>query len=568
MMKHMVQRSLSFLLLAGIISCTGDPTADLHGGVDRLQASPGTLFATEGTTSPVQITALDATGNPVEASFSLGTVGAGISVVRDENFQPVFNDEGELVPNPSPTTAQFLVTANVATVVSSFVVNASGQTITITVRNVPAPASLPHPTVTNGTTASVTGTSTVTVVAPYRFTAGSVISFSGSSVVAADKAYNADSTQITFHPAYGLTNSTATITGVVLDYAPAQTSFSVTSATTFNTPTATLTITPTTAAVGDTITVTVAPGFQLSPTSTSNTAATASPTAGAAPITALAIAPDSLSVKFIVGPNANGPVSVLGVKAPGTTFAPFTGTSGAVALTSPAILNFAGTFSSTTPARNDTVTLTAPAGIKFRPASALTVNTIPVIPISNNATSGDSTQIRFVAPPGAGNGVVTVTGLQLQTAKARPLSLTLPTATSLTVPISLGSGIVPLAGAELTIPPAGQRTVITDGGTWASGEECSNTGSVTCRWYKITLTAPRTFTLSLTRYNKSVDLGAFFVDLFGADLFGDAACDQQGANTGGESCTQTLPAGTTFVALGGFSTTVFANALILTIDGQ
>lgn len=132
MTKHMVQRSLSFIALAGMLACTGDPTGEFANGVDHLAASPSTFFLQSGATTNIVVTALDGSNNPVTANFSIADVGPGITVERDTEFEPIRNSDGELETNPHPIRVRYIVTATAANGVTSFTISAGGKDIEIT----------------------------------------------------------------------------------------------------------------------------------------------------------------------------------------------------------------------------------------------------------------------------------------------------------------------------------------------------------------------------------------------------------------------------------------------------
>jgi hypothetical protein len=167
MTKHMVQRSLTFLALTGILACTGDPTGEFANGVDHLEASPSTFYLVSGSSTSIDVAARDAANNAVEASFQIAEVGPGITVERDLTFEPIRNEDGEFVPNPRPTRVRYIVTATALAASTSFTISAGGKEQEIV--SVVTPTNV-------GTISANTGTVgdevTITAAAGLRFSAG------------------------------------------------------------------------------------------------------------------------------------------------------------------------------------------------------------------------------------------------------------------------------------------------------------------------------------------------------------------------------------------------------------
>src|SRR5262249_38582517 len=145
---------------------------------------------------------------------------------------------------------------------------------------------------------------------------------------------------------------------------------------------------------------------------------------------------------------------------------------------------------------------------------------------------------------------VTVTGVVLAT--LRNVSLVLPSSTSLTVPAAYAAGAIATA-PTINIPATGATTMYLDNGATAAAAACGNTGNH-CRFYKIVLAAPRTFRVTLN-WGNTADIGGYFIDAAGVDQFGDFACDNFGSGAAGqpEQCSETLPAGTWYLALADFT---------------
>jgi hypothetical protein len=259
MMKHMVQRSISFIALTGMLACTGDPTGDFANGVDHLEATPTTLFIVEGTPENVVVTARDASNNPVTANFTIASVTGDISVERDVNFEPVRNSDGELEPNTHPIRVRYLVTPTTSTGTGAFTISAGGETIDISVRT--TPTTLNVLTLSNASPA-LGDTVTITAPAPYKFTPASTITLTGAASVKVST--SADSTQIRFLAGPNA-DGPVSVTGAVLSYAPTIATFTVTSALAFTTPALSNfgSVSTTAATTGDTVTLTITPGSGL-----------------------------------------------------------------------------------------------------------------------------------------------------------------------------------------------------------------------------------------------------------------------------------------------------------------
>ena len=108
-MNRVTRGSVLLVALAGVLSCSGDPTSSLRNGVDHLLATPSALYVDNNGDKLVVITAVDAQGNTLAEHFAVGSVGTGITVVEDSTYLPV-NKNGVLVQPSSNTSARFIVT--------------------------------------------------------------------------------------------------------------------------------------------------------------------------------------------------------------------------------------------------------------------------------------------------------------------------------------------------------------------------------------------------------------------------------------------------------------------------
>lgn len=563
MMKHMVQRSLSFIALTGMLACTGDPTGDFANGVDHLEATPGALFVTEGTPELVIVTARDGSNNPVTANFTVSGVGAGITVERDLTYEPVRNSDGELEPNNHPIRVRYIVSNTAATATTSFTVNAGGESTTINVRVVPVAGSVPNAVV--GTASPAAGSTTsLTLPAPYRFTAASVISFSGSTLIGQNKTLSADSSTVTFFAPVGLTASTATVNNVVLSYAPTQATFTVTSATAFTTATPVITLNRTTAVAGDTIVATAPASFRFTPASTVSV-----PGAGNAIVS---LSADSSTIRFLIGPSASGGVvTVTSLIYQGTNFAPATFSS-TQTLTTPAVTNVPLVFASATPNINENFTVTTSGGFKFLANSRIRFGSEVLATVSVAADSNSMVvRARTAGASGQVRAENVVLGFLPTVAFGAPST---GTATVGATVIELTGTAVPGTGAPtIGLPLAVTQTAgLTDaptafgyaGLTGACGGPCPT------RIYKVV--APAATKISITaNWNSNADLGVYALTAAGAlastTTFPPA--DNLGGGAGGhpETTTWTVPAGTSYIGVISFDTAGLPTSLTLAFVG-
>ena len=149
-------------------------------------------------------------------------------------------------------------------------------------------------------------------------------------------------------------------------------------------------------ALGDTISITAAPG-------TFFTAASAVTFEGALPFI---VSQDASTIVFIPFPNIDGPASVseVGVTSnPDLTFTLVTTTS----VRTDTIVDIGAAVSNPAPALGEAITLTLPAGLRVIPESlpSVTVAGVDVAPI-NITASLDSSTITFTPPPNADSFVV------------------------------------------------------------------------------------------------------------------------------------------------------------------
>lgn len=539
----------------GLLSCTGDPTGDLRSGIDHLVATPSAIFVSPNSIKLVQVEAVDGQGNRVGTSFSLGAIGGGITVIPDDSFNLVFDNNGKLIPPTNWTRIRYIVTGVTNAANSDFVVTAGGKSLTIPVRILPD--SVPGTALSN-VTPNVGDTVSITAPTNFRFSSTSVVTNGTAPIATLGK--SADSSQIIFVVGPGATNAVQ-VSNLVVQYAPAVGGYTLTSTNTVTT-TATLpalTVSPTVGVAGDTITVTAPAPWKFDTNSV--------PTVVGAGSARVSISADSSILKFLIGPSATGNVSVTKLLVSGAgALGRFTLNTGAVTLSTPPVPNFPGTFSTATPAgfpNIDTVTITSGAGFKFLPNATVSIGGTAALVVSHAA---DSLSMRFIPVLGAAPAVATVNGVVLSFLTT--VSLSLPTVATI-APVTPSGAKVLATAPTIVIPATGVTTITTDAGQLASAAECGNIGNH-CLFYKIVLAGPRTFKTTLT-WGNTADIGGYFIDAAGNDQFGDFACDSFGSGAGGqpESCSETLPAGTWYLALADFTAAAQNTGIVkITLLGQ
>lgn len=537
-MNRVTRGTVVLAVALAALSCKGDPTDSLRNGVDHLVATPSSVFMAPGTSQSILVEAVDEQGNRQGTSFNLGTVGAGITVVEDDSFNLVFDKNGNQVQPKSWPRVQYIITANANTTNSSFVVSAGGKNLTIPVRTVPDSTT----SLTLSTAAANVGDTVIaTAPANFKFTPASVVTITGAAV--ATLGISADSSQISFVPGPGAA-SAVVVSNLVVSYATSLGGYSANSgAVALTTPgAASLGINATNAVAGDTIIVTAPAPYKFLPNS--------AVTVGTAGLAVIARAADSSSITFLIGPSAAAAVSVNNIVINNTPGAgTFTLTTGAAVLNTPAIPNFANTFSSTSPAINDTVTMTVPAGFRLLPTATVTIGGRPATIITRAA---DSLSVTLVPVPGTAASVPTVNGIALSFLTS--VSLSLPGTVSLTSPAGLAGTDAFATAPTIPVPAAGQTVTFLDAGGYSGVAECTGDLGGPCRVYQIVVPTARTLALTLT-WQGTTDLGIYTYDAAQSLDTSLLVCDGLGAGSGGqpETCSKAMPAGTYYIVVDSFS---------------
>jgi hypothetical protein len=129
-MQRLTSCSVLFGVLAGIWACSGDPTNN-SGKPTFIVADPTVVFVTQGDSQGVVVSVVDEDGLSIVSDFSASNIGTGITVNKDPNFLPTQT----IPPTDIGHQARFFV-KGVDVTSTSFVVNASGLTKTVTVNSV------------------------------------------------------------------------------------------------------------------------------------------------------------------------------------------------------------------------------------------------------------------------------------------------------------------------------------------------------------------------------------------------------------------------------------------------
>jgi hypothetical protein len=114
--------------------------------------------------------------------------------------------------------------------------------------------------------------------------------------------------------------------------------------------------------------------------------------------------------------------------------------------------SIAATFSNLTPALGETVTLTAPAGITFDPASTVSFGPAPILPPADVVVAGDGLSISFVPPPNLTSAPATIT--EVHSVGSPDLTFTNTTADGITTP-----EVTTIPGTLSTLTPGGGQAV-------------------------------------------------------------------------------------------------------------
>jgi hypothetical protein len=287
-----------------------------------------------------------------------------------------------------------------------------------------------------------------------------------------------------------------------------------------------------TPALGETVTLTAPAGITFG----AETGITFPGAAGEPVITG--ISADSTVLSFLPAPGTDTTGLVSGLK---LTYAPGVPVDTLVTttkITTPAVTEIPAAFSSTSPAVNQPVTVTAP-GFLFLPGTLVIfgdgLDTATVV-----AIAADSSSIDFLANPGT-TGIPTISGAVLDFLTAVPL--TLPATTSVTVSGTVsaiaGTG-TPGTAPTYAVPAAGGSNILYDKGTF-TGADLSADGGSGAQYYKLVITEAGDYTFTVNWDDPASD-----VDM---ELCSDVTCSDGGTFLGTgidkpETATATLEPGT------------------------
>ena len=210
------------------------------------------------------------------------------------------------------------------------------------------------------------------------------------------------------------------------------------------------TLSKTDLAWGDTITITAPAGTFFRDTSRVTFAG------GIAPII-VDRAADGSSIRLIPGPNSSGAATVTSVGISSNPDLFFTVPTVAE-VTSPPLADLGNALSTTTPALSQTITITAPAGVKFYPTASVYFLS-PADVAKSIVIAADSSSISFIAPPNR-KGAVTVTQVAPGALPQASFRQTLTTADTIQTPV-----VAAVAGTFSTSTPTANQAVTFTAGT-------------------------------------------------------------------------------------------------------
>jgi hypothetical protein len=528
-MKRLLFGMTPLLMLVGVVGCNSDSFGDLQNGMDHLEATPTQLFIELGATKTVVVGGVDAQGNPQEAHYDVTAVGTGISVERDTTFRPIYvNDSVLQVPDQSPTF-RFIVTGNAYTA-TSFTVTGGGKQIVIPVQVVPnqqIAATFDNATPLLGDTV------TITAPAGTTFSQTSELFFGDISRTAFIVERDPNGQFIRFIPPPSV-NGPVGITEVTSVSAP-DLQFTPLTSTPLITPlidTVDVNYSTTTPTLGQTVTMTILtdPVHVKFATIDSITypGQLTGPSAGPQAIT---VAADSGSLSFEAPPNVNGAGLVTSFTFPG-----------GYVIALPTRPNLTGqfigltvdaTFSDSTPALFDPITVTLPAGFHVGAAEDVVVDWGGLAATINSVGGGGST-IDITPAPGS-NGTATITGV-FPTA-APQFVLAMPTVHTISVP-----PLTPLEGTDdpATAPTFDVPGTLADAGSFGY-DACGAAAGFPCQVYRMHVATGGTFHFKL-RGSNAADLGLYFLDVNTLAQLSQV-CDNLGRASPPEECDLTFAAG-------------------------
>jgi hypothetical protein len=197
------------------------------------------------------------------------------------------------------------------------------------------------------------------------------------------------------------------------------------------------------------------------------------------------------------------------------------------------------TLSTATPAGNEPLTITLPAGYKFGAGAGANIEGAAG---AVQSVAPDSSSIVILFPPGA-TGPVTVDSVTVDFAPGVLFSL--PTDQTVTV-----GPVTPLAGTgsaatapAITIQPVGGTTLFFDGGTYDATANTTDFGPAPARFYTFTVADTTTLTTTVD-WPSPEDVGLYFFQSNGTTEVAGTAIDPGVGGEHPESGSNTFPPGT------------------------
>ena len=218
---------------------------------------------------------------------------------------------------------------------------------------------------------------------------------------------------------------------------------------------------------------------------------------------------DSTSMDFLPAPGAAGRLLVTGIA---STATPTLTTSASTvdSVTVPVLDTMSATFSTAAPAVNTPITITANTNFGFRAASGISSNNLEGIV---TAVSADSQSMTIIPTPGTA-GAVTVSKMRFVPLSS--LSLTLPTAATITVPAvpdlgaddPFGPGTVYAFNAPTVV---GTRTGVFDKNTQGAPDYVGDGGIATSQFLTVNFPSAGKYHIEVS-WDNGADADLFVID--------------------------------------------------------
>lgn len=560
-----VKRCLALIAATLVVgACGGDPTIDDAGTNLSIRATPGAVWMRNNTSATVTVEAVDKLGGPAEGSWSIGTITGPFTVVLDSAYQ-----------NTSVGTlglkSRYVITPTDEGD-GSVQFTGTGGDVTVQLRAAPDSSALEavfdSPTQVGDTvTVPLNAAVTLHLVPGLRFTSATTVQMV-TGISARDTSlwrpinYSiaADSATMTFTPGPNSTGQ-ARITAIANAATPSLVVNARTKAIIktdhFDTTASTrLPLLPAAAALGDTISVTLPADYRFTPGTTINYVTVQSngavvTTNGQAAPFKVSTSADSGTITYLAGPGVHGSPRFTGIVVRENTVFNFAARS-ADSTSIPAIPFVNTTFSGNNIAVNTPVTVTLPAGYKYRPTSRTSGGTSA---FTNEmlSVSADSTQMQVMPSPGL-SAPVTLTNLQ--NTLVPPLGLALPTDDTLKVAAATTvadagqdnafQGPIPIIVANLAV---GEAAVLYDRGTYDNGDDFGF--GTNEQDYELHIGNAGNYTVQI-RWNNGTDVDEYLGSDDLSVFYGSNNGNQGATLANPEVITADLPAGTFYLFTGAY----------------